>query len=102
MSADGSIWATPWALPAAGEQTVLVQPSYGLVPIGWVQSALSVLDDAPNQREGAPRAWIRFDEQVADGAKDLRPGAEIVVLTWLHLSRRDELSTHPSVRLTRK
>ena len=76
-------------------QTVLVQTSYGLVPIGWVQSALSVLDDAPNQREGAPRAWIRFDEQVAEGAKDLRPGDQIVVLTWLHLSPRDELSTHP-------
>ena len=41
-----------------------------------------------------PGAWIRFDEQVAEGAKDLRPGDEIVVLTWLHLSRRDELSTH--------
>ena len=94
-SADGSIWAAPWAVPAAGEQTVLVQTSYGLVPIGWVRSALRVLDDAPNQREGAPRAWIRFDEQVAEGAKDLRPGDEIVVLTWLHLSPRDELSTHP-------
>jgi len=94
-SADGSICAAPWAVPAADEQTVVVQTSYGLVPIGWVQSALTVLDDAPNQREGAPRAWIRFDEQVAEGARDLRPGDEIVVLTWLHLSARDELSTHP-------
>ena len=72
-----------------------MQTSYGLVPIGWVQSALRVLDDAPNQRTGAPQAWIRFDEQVAEGAKDLRPGDEIVVLCWLHLSPRDELSTHP-------
>jgi hypothetical protein len=91
----GSIWAALWAVPAADEQTVVVQTSYGLVPIGWVQSSLRVLDDAPNQREGAPRAWIRFDEQVAEGAKDLRRGHEIVVLTWLHLSSRDELSTHP-------
>ncbi len=53
-----------------------VQASYGLVPIGWVRSALRVLDDAPNQRDGAPRAWVRFDEQVAEGAKDLRPGDE--------------------------
>jgi tRNA (Thr-GGU) A37 N-methylase len=60
-----------------------------------VQSALRVLDDAPNQRQGAPRAWIRFDEQVAEGAKNLRSGDEIVVLTWLHLSPRDELSTYP-------
>ena len=82
-------------MPAADEQTVVVQTSYGLVPIGWVQSALRVLDDAPNQREGAPRAWIRFDEPVAEGARDLRPGDQIVVLTWLHLSPRDELSTHP-------
>jgi tRNA-Thr(GGU) m(6)t(6)A37 methyltransferase TsaA len=72
-----------------------VQTSYGLAPIAWVQSALKVLDDAPNQRDGAPRAWIRFDEQVAEGVKDLRPGDEIMVLTWLHLSPRDELSTHP-------
>jgi tRNA (Thr-GGU) A37 N-methylase len=28
-------------------------------------------------------------------SKDLRPGDEIVVLTWLHLSPRDELSIHP-------
>jgi tRNA-Thr(GGU) m(6)t(6)A37 methyltransferase TsaA len=90
-----TIWAALWAAPAAGEQTVVVQTSYGLVPIGWVQSALRVLDDAPNQRAGAPRAWVRFDEQIAEGAKDLRPGDEIVVLTWLHLSPRGELSTHP-------
>jgi tRNA-Thr(GGU) m(6)t(6)A37 methyltransferase TsaA len=82
-------------VPAVDEQTVLVQTSYGLVPIGWVRSVLKVLGDAPNQREGAPRAWIRFDDQVTEGAKDLRPGDEIVVLTWLHLSARDELSTHP-------
>lgn len=93
--AQGSIYAAAWAVPAVGRQTVLMQTSYGLVPVGWVQSALKALDDAPNQREGAPRAWIRFDEQVAEGAKDLRPGDEIVVLTWLHLSPRDELSTHP-------
>ena len=101
VSAEGSIRAVLWAVPTAGEQTVVVQTSYGLVPIGWVQSALRVLDDAPNQRDGAPKAWIRFDEQVAEGAKDLRPGDEIVVLTWLHLSRRDELSTHPEDDMSR-
>jgi tRNA-Thr(GGU) m(6)t(6)A37 methyltransferase TsaA len=89
------------AVRAAGQQTVVMQASYGLVPIGWVQSALKDLDNAPNQREGAPRAWIVFDEQVAEGARDLRPGDEIVVLTWLHLSRRDELSTHPQGDLSK-
>ena len=83
------------AVPAVGQQTGVMQTSYGLVPVGWVESALKAPGDAPNQREGAPRAWIVFDEQVAEGARDLRPGDEIVVLTWLHLSPRDELSTHP-------
>jgi tRNA-Thr(GGU) m(6)t(6)A37 methyltransferase TsaA len=91
----------PRRVVAAGRQTVLVQTSYGVAPIGWVQSALKELDDAPNQREGAPGAWIRFDERVAEGAKDLRPGDEIVVLTWLHLSPRDELSTHPQGDMSR-
>jgi tRNA-Thr(GGU) m(6)t(6)A37 methyltransferase TsaA len=91
--ADPAAAAAP--RPASAGQTVLMQTSYSLVPIGWVQSALKVLDEAPNQRKGAPPAWIRFDEQVAEGTKDLRPGDEIVVLTWLHLSPRDELSTHP-------
>ena len=53
-SADGSILAAPWAVTAADEQTVLVQTSYGLVPIGWVQSALRVLDDAPAAQQLAP------------------------------------------------
>ena len=94
-SADGPACAAPWAVRAAGGQTVRVQESYGLVPIGRVESTLRVLGDAPNQREGAPRAWVRFDEQVAEGARDLRQGDDIVLLTWLHLSPRDELSTHP-------
>ena len=55
-----TIWAASWAAPAAGEQTVVVQTSYGLVPIGWVQSALRVLDDAPNQRDGAPERSNMF------------------------------------------
>lgn len=94
-NASGPFLGSPRAVSAADAQTVLVQTSYRVVPIGWVQSALTVLEDAPNQREGAPRAWIRFDEHLADGARDLRVGDEIVVLTWLHLSPRDELSTHP-------
>jgi tRNA-Thr(GGU) m(6)t(6)A37 methyltransferase TsaA len=94
-SAAGSDLGSPLGGAAAGTQTVLVQTSYSVVPIGWVESALTALDEAPNQRDGAPRAWIRFDEQVAEGARDLRPDDEIVVLSWLHLSPRDELSTRP-------
>jgi len=51
---------------------------------------------APKQGdEGAPEAWLVFDEAVADAARDLAPGAEVIVLTWLHLARRDVLRVHP-------
>jgi tRNA-Thr(GGU) m(6)t(6)A37 methyltransferase TsaA len=66
----------------------------GLIRLGSRVSAKTHPSRAA-QFAGAPRAWICFDEQVAEGTKDLRPGDEIVVLTWLHLSPRDELSTHP-------
>jgi tRNA-Thr(GGU) m(6)t(6)A37 methyltransferase TsaA len=72
-----------------------MQTNYELVPIAWVESDLKRLEDAPNQRTGAPPAWIRFESRVEEGTKDLEIADEIVVLTWLHLSPRDELSTHP-------
>ncbi len=45
--------------------------------------------------EGAPEAWILFDEQVYDAMRDLRPGDRIVVLTWLHEADRDVQLVHP-------
>lgn len=65
-------------------------------PVGWVESALTDVADAPRQGdEGAPDATIRFAPEVADALRDLRPGDEIVVLTWLHLADRDVLAVHP-------
>lgn len=65
-------------------------------PIGWVESSLVDLRDAPRQGdEGAPRASILFCHDVARGTRDLEPGQEILVLTWLHRARRDELDTRP-------
>jgi len=85
-------------VPAADRQTVRVQTSYGLVPIGWVQSALRALNDAPNQRDGAPRAWIRFDEQVAEGAKDLRnlTGAEFTAFAAGNPALQEVARTQPA------
>ena len=36
-----------------------------------------------------------FDEDVAEGLRDLAPGDEVLVLTWLHQARRDVLRVHP-------
>jgi tRNA-Thr(GGU) m(6)t(6)A37 methyltransferase TsaA len=45
--------------------------------------------------EGAPAAWLVFEPNVAEAARDLRAGDEVFVLTWLHLARRDVLAVHP-------
>lgn len=70
--------------------------SYEIRPIGHVESVLTDVEAAPNQGyAGAPDAWLVINWEVREGARDIRTGAEILVLTWLHKSRRDELATHP-------
>jgi tRNA-Thr(GGU) m(6)t(6)A37 methyltransferase TsaA len=70
--------------------------TYQVRPIGWVESALVDIADAPNQGEqGAPEAWLVFDPDVREGIRDLAVGSDIFVLTWLHQARRDELATVP-------
>ena len=65
-------------------------------PIGRVESPLADPAQAPNQGgEGAPPAWPVIEPHLAEGIRDLRAGARIIVLTWLDRARRDELSTVP-------
>jgi len=65
-------------------------------PIGWVESELVERDKAPLQGdEGSPDAWLVFDPSVIDGLRDIRVGAEILVLSWLDRARRDVLTVHP-------
>jgi tRNA-Thr(GGU) m(6)t(6)A37 methyltransferase TsaA len=67
-----------------------------LVPIGRVESPLTAREHAPRQGdEGAPAAWVVFDRAVAAGLRDLRPGDEVLLLTWLDRARRDVLTTRP-------
>lgn len=67
-----------------------------LRPIGRVRSPLRRREEAPRQdAEGAPEAWLVIDESFATGLRDLRPGASIIVLTWLDRASRDVLRTHP-------
>ncbi len=70
--------------------------SYEVVPIGHVESTLTDRSAAPRQgHEGAPAAWLVFAPDVADGLDGLRPGDEVLVLTWLDRARRDVLRVHP-------
>jgi tRNA-Thr(GGU) m(6)t(6)A37 methyltransferase TsaA len=76
--------------------------TYELTPIGRVASPLTDRASAPKQGdEGAPDADLIFDEAVADGLRDLRPGTDAILLTWLDRAARDVLVVHPRDDLTR-
>jgi tRNA-Thr(GGU) m(6)t(6)A37 methyltransferase TsaA len=71
-------------------------PRYEVRPIGYVESPLVDPKNAPMQgTEGAPDAWLVFNPEVVEAARDLAVGAEVFVLTWLHQARRDLLAVHP-------
>ena len=69
---------------------------YEIFPIGRVESPLVDRAAAPRQGdEGAPEAWLVFEERVADGLRDTLPGAELLLLTWLDRAARDVLLVRP-------
>jgi tRNA-Thr(GGU) m(6)t(6)A37 methyltransferase TsaA len=73
-----------------------LQP-YVVQPIGVVRSTLRAPADAPNQAfQGAPAALLEIDSAFADALHRVRPGDELILLTWLHLADRDILQTHPT------
>ena len=74
----------------------VTKPPYEIRPIGIVESPLADRHTAPRQGdEGAPDAWLVFDAGVSEGLRDLRVGADIILLTWLDRARRDVLAVHP-------
>ncbi len=67
-----------------------------LRPIGYIRSTLTRRANAPMQgHEGAPEAWLELETAFAAGARDLRPGDDILIFTWLHESERDVLEVYP-------
>jgi tRNA-Thr(GGU) m(6)t(6)A37 methyltransferase TsaA len=76
--------------------------SFALKTIGTVESPLTQLKSAPRQPdEGAPAAWLVFEPEVLEGLQSIRPGDEMIVVTWLDRARRDVLTVHPRGDLTR-
>ena len=64
--------------------------------VGHVRSSLRDRAAAPKQGdEGAPDAWLEFGAGYADAMRDLAPGADVLVLTWLDRADRDVLVVHP-------
>ena len=69
---------------------------YVVEPLGFIRSSLQRRKNAPRQgREGAPDAWIEIESRVMDGLLGVAVGDEVIVLTWLHESRRETLQVHP-------
>ena len=67
-----------------------------LRPIGVIRSVLKERSKAPKQgSEGAPDAWLEVHPFAVQGLDGLAVGDDIIVMTWLHLSRRDVLKVHP-------
>jgi tRNA-Thr(GGU) m(6)t(6)A37 methyltransferase TsaA len=92
--------ASPVATSAKGD--LMTDNRYILAPIGWVESSLRDPATAPRQGdEGSPDAYLVFDPGVAEGLRDLRPGTDVLVLTWLDRARRDVLAVHPRGDTTR-
>lgn len=78
----------------------MTEDRYMLEPIGMVRSALIHPADAPRQGdEGGYEAWLDLEPQFAQGLAGIAAGDALIVLTWLHLARRDVLQVHPRGRL---
>jgi tRNA-Thr(GGU) m(6)t(6)A37 methyltransferase TsaA len=72
------------------------QARFEVIPIGVVESSLIDKAAAPKQgHEGAPDAWLAFEAGVLEGLDGIRPGQQVVVLTWLDRADRDVLRVHP-------
>jgi tRNA-Thr(GGU) m(6)t(6)A37 methyltransferase TsaA len=69
---------------------------YELRPIGWIESPLVDVVNAPNQGdEGAPDAWIALRPEQRTAMRDLKVGEEVIVLTWLDRADRSILEVYP-------
>ena len=76
--------------------------SYTIEPIARVESSLQSRADAPRQAdEGAPPAWLVFDESVRTALADIRPGDHLILITWFDRADRAVQQVHPRGDTTR-
>ena len=77
-----------------------MQPSFE--PIGVVNSPLRSRKNAPRSaRDGAPAAVLELEERFAAALEGVRPGMDLVLVTWLHEGLRDVLQVRPGRDRTR-
>jgi len=70
--------------------------NYILEPIGHIRSTVRTRREAPYQgSEGAPDVWLDVNAAYEPALLGMTPGAEVIVITWLHQAKRDVLEVHP-------
>ncbi|MBC7827813.1 MAG: SAM-dependent methyltransferase, partial [Chitinophagaceae bacterium] len=64
--------------------------------IGKIWSELKKIEECPLQEnENAPEAAITIFPEFIEGVRDIRPGSEIILLTWLHVADRAIIKCKP-------
>jgi tRNA-Thr(GGU) m(6)t(6)A37 methyltransferase TsaA len=67
-----------------------------LVFIGIIHSGLKRLEDCPRlENENAPEATVEIFSEFDEAVKNILPGDEIILFTWLHKADRMILKTRP-------
>jgi tRNA-Thr(GGU) m(6)t(6)A37 methyltransferase TsaA len=103
-AARAAAWAETgrWLSKGAAAEALITRVDRSLAllmdlrPIGTVESPLAERSEAPKQGdEGAPEAWLAFDESVAAGLEGIAAGDELLLLTWFDRAARDVLQVHP-------
>lgn len=69
---------------------------FTLRPVGVIRSTITNRSEAPRQgNEGAPDVWLEVDSAFSEALDGTHAGDDVIVLTFLHQSRRDTLKVHP-------
>jgi len=80
--------------PKAEKKATTVR--FWLRPIGIIRSPLKDRHGAPRQgSEGAPDAWLDVRAWAAKGLLRVAVGDELILITWLHRSRRGTFQVYP-------
>ncbi len=83
------------AFRRSSENGAVAMP-FVIEPIGVVRSVLRDRRDAPRQAfEGAPGAILDINPGLVPALHRVRPGTELIVVTWLHEADRRVLQVHP-------
>lgn len=64
--------------------------------IGKIYSELKRIEECPLQEnENAPEAVLQIFPEFREGIQDIKPGSEILLLTWLHMADRNVIKCKP-------